>query len=104
VQGYREEIEGTTDVVETLADGRAAVVRQGALTYMASWPDETASMRILGELCARAGVEVMDLPEGLRVRDCGAERFWFNYGAEAVTFEGRKFAPASVLHEDTSPN
>lgn len=98
-QGYREEIEGTADVVESLADGHAAVMREGALTYLAGWPDDLAATRLMKELCARAGVDVMDLPAGLRLRDCGTERFWFNYGADAVTFEGRVFEPASVLRE-----
>lgn len=103
-QGYREELEGVSEVVETLDDGRAAVMRSGRVTYLAGWPDELAAARVLAALCARAGVAVMDLPGGLRVRDCGSERFWFNYGAQDVTFEGRVFAPASVLREDRSAN
>ncbi len=98
-QGYREEIEGTADVVETLTDGRAAVMVSGAVTYLAGWPDEDAAVRIMRRLCDAAGIAVMDLPEGLRVRDTGTERFWFNYGAQAVTYKGREFAPADVVRE-----
>ena len=98
-QGYREELEGAAEVVETLNDGRAAVVRTGTLTYLAGWPDEVAASRILRALCERAGIAVMELPMGLRVRDMGCERFWFNYEAQNVTFEGRVFAPADVVRE-----
>jgi beta-galactosidase len=98
-QGYREEVEGAAEVVETLNDGRAAVVRTGTLTYLAGWPDEVAASRILRALCERAGIAVMELPMGLRVRDMGCERFWFNYEAQNVTFEGRVFAPADVVRE-----
>ena len=98
-RGYREEVEGTADVVETLADGRAAMMASGRVAYLAGWPDEDAAAQVLRGLCDAAGVAVMELPEGLRVRDSGRERFWFNYGSEAVTFDGRTFEPASVLRE-----
>ena len=42
---------------------------------------------------------LFDLPGGLRVRDTATERFWFNYDAETVTYEGRSFEPASVTRE-----
>ena len=98
--GYREEIEGDGVVVETLRDGRAAMMRSGMVSYLAGWPDGAAADRILRDLCGDAGVAVMDLPEGLRVRDTGAERFWFNYGTQAVQFEGQELAAAGVLRED----
>ena len=98
-QGYRDELEGVAEVVETLNDGRAAVVRTGMLTYLAGWSDEVAASRILRELCEWAGIAVMELPMGLRVRDMGCERFWFNYKAQNVTFEGRVFAPEDVVRE-----
>ena len=98
--GYREEIAGDGVVVGTLQDGRAAMMRSGAVTYLAGWPDSVAADRILRGMCADTGVAVMDLPDGLRVRDTGAERFWFNYGAQAVQYEGRNFEAAGVLREE----
>ena len=98
--GYREEIEGDGVVVETLRDGRAAMMRSGVVFYLAGWPDAVTADRILRCLCRDAGVAMMDLPEGLRVRDTGAERFWFNYGTQAVQFEGQELAAAGVLRED----
>jgi beta-galactosidase len=97
--GYREEIDGSAAVVETLDDGRAAAMRTDNVTYLAGWPDEDAAVRILDALCERAGVAVMEMPEGLRVRETDTERFWFNYGAEAVQYEGRVLEPAGVLRE-----
>lgn len=97
--GYREDIESTLVVEETLTDGRPALVREGSNSYLAGWPDETAAARIFKRMCERNGMTTIELPEGLRVRDTEKERFWFNYTSHDVEFEGRSFAPASVLRE-----
>jgi beta-galactosidase len=55
--------------------------------------------RILAAACAEAGVATEPLPPGLRRRDAGGVRFWFNYGAEPVTHAGRTLHPAGVLWE-----
>lgn len=83
-KGWREfvEVGSRAHIVETTADGHAALVAQGALRYVAGRPDRDAATRLLRAICAKAGLETLDLPDGLRVRDAGRFRFVFNYEAE----------------------
>ncbi|QTN37008.1 beta-galactosidase [Cognatishimia activa] len=97
--GYREILTGAATVTLTAQDGTAAVMSQGGMHYLAGWPDAEGWKTILTPLCAQAGLEVIDLPEGLRRRDTATETFWFNYAAHDVTFDGRDFAPASVTRD-----
>lgn len=96
---WREKCEGAADVVETTTDGWPALMAAGNVQYLAGLPDEAALARILTRLCADQGVDVTALPEGLRSRQSGGHRFWFNYGAEAVTHAGRTVPPAGVAWE-----
>jgi beta-galactosidase len=95
---WREKAEGAP-VIEATADGWPAVI--GArLRYLAGWPDAAALHRILGQACGELGLPVMDLPDALRTRTAGRWRFWFNYGADPVTHDGRTIPAAGVLWED----
>ena len=100
VHRWREELEGSASVALRLADGRALMMRAGAVRYLGGWPDEEALGRILRDACAEAGVEATALPEGVRVRDAGAHRFWFNYGPGAVKAHGVTLPPAGVHREE----
>ncbi|MEM9011298.1 MAG: beta-galactosidase [Pseudomonadota bacterium] len=93
---WAETLEGTAEVVLQRADGGAAAMRSGALTYLGGWPDRTALDRILRATCAELGIEVVDLPDGVRLRDTGAERFLFNYGPEPAEALGHTLPPAGV--------
>ncbi|GAA6209796.1 beta-galactosidase [Cognatishimia sp. WU-CL00825] len=97
--GYRELLEGTADVVLRTAQGEAAVMSNGHTSYVAGWADVAGWCAILTPLLEKAGITVMDLPDGLRVRDTATERFWFNYGAEVVQYDGRAFDAASVTRD-----
>jgi beta-galactosidase len=96
---WREKLEGSAEVVEQTGDGWPALVAAGGLHYLAGLPDEAALARILVRLCAAQGIEATPLPEGLRCRQSGGKRFWFNYGAAAVTYAGRTLEPAGVAWE-----
>ena len=100
VHRWREEIEGSAEVALRLADGRPLMMRAGPLRYLAGWPDEEALGRILHDACEEAGVETMEMPEGVRVRDAGTHRFCFNYGPEAVEVHGVALPPAGVHREE----
>ena len=100
VHRWREELEGGAEVAARLADGRPVMMRTGAVRYLGGWPDEEALAHILRDACAEAGVETLDLPEGVRVRDAGAHRFWFNYGPEAAQAHGVALPPAGVHREE----
>ena len=99
VQLYREELEGEADVTLCLADGAPLAMRAGQVTYLGGWLDQEGLTRLLRKTCAEAGIETLDLPEGLRLRDTGAERFWFNHTTETIRFEGRTIPAAGLLRE-----
>ena len=91
-----EHLEGDAEAVETLADGRPAMVKAGSVHYLAGWPDEAALARILNESCDAAGVVTYAPPDGLRLRDTEAHRFYINYNAHEVEFDGLLIGPADV--------
>lgn len=91
-----EHLEGGAEVVETTIDGHPAMRRTDRLHYLAGWPDEDALERILQELCDAAGLVTYAPPEGLRLRDTGEHRFYINYNAHEVEFDGLLIGPADV--------
>jgi len=100
LQHWIEVLEGSAEAVETTADGAPALVAAGKLHYLGGWPDAQALDRILQRACAAEGIETLDLPDGLRLRDTDTHRFWFNYAPEPVRFAGREIPAAGVLWED----
>ena len=93
---YREELDGTAEVIESTLDGDAAAVASGNLIYIAGWLDQKAAKRIYRAACERSGIETVDLPDGLRRRAIVSECFWFNYSTHEVQFAGMTFPPISV--------
>ena len=96
-QKWFEHLEGVFETHLATADGRPFIARTGHLNYMAGWPDTKAFVTILRGLCAEAGIETSDLPDGLRQRDTATHRFVFNYGTEPATFQGRSIPAAGVI-------
>ncbi len=94
---WLEHLETGAEVVEATADGTPVLIRDGDRAHLATWPDRLAARRILRDLARDAGLETCDLPEGLRIRDTGTERFVFNYAAEARDFDGETVPPAGLL-------
>lgn len=99
VERWREELEGGAEVVLRLEDGRPLMMREGGLRYLGGWLDRAALDRVLRGACQEAGVETLGLPPGLRVRDAGPWRFWFNYGPVETEAHGVRLPPAGVLRE-----
>ncbi|MEM9247528.1 MAG: beta-galactosidase [Pseudomonadota bacterium] len=97
VRGYLEELEGAAEVALRTEAGAPVALRTGRQTYMSGWGDDATLDRLIAQLCARAGVATMALAEGVRCRDTGSERFWFNYGSVAVTCPAGTIPPAGVL-------
>ena len=93
---WREKLEGSAEVVEACTDGFAALVRAGGLHYLAGWPDAPTWGRILTAACARQGLAVAAMPEGVRQRRAGGVRFLFNYNAEGVEVDGVSVPAAGV--------
>lgn len=94
---WREKVETEATVVEHSTDGWPALVASGGLHYLAGWPDEAALDRVLTTLCDAQGIPVDPLPEGLRRRDSGTHRFWFNYNAVPVE-RGEVTIPAAGVY------
>ncbi|MEQ8480379.1 MAG: beta-galactosidase [Hoeflea sp.] len=99
IRSYREFLETGAEVLERTADNEPAVVARGKLIYCAGWLDADAMFRLVQNLSARAGLGTLDLPDDVRCRDTGTERFWFNYGACEHTVQGRSLPPISVTRE-----
>lgn len=100
IRSYREFIETTADVLDVTDTGDAVTVAQGNLIYVAGWLDPEAMSHLVRTCCDRVGLPFQSLPGGVRCRDTGTERFWFNYDAVAHDFNGRKLPPASVTREE----
>lgn len=99
VQGWREALEGTADVVECCADGMPAVMQTGAVAYLGGWPDGVGAKRIVERVLGAAGLPMQDMPPGVRMRETATERFWFNYGADDANFENRILPACGVVCE-----
>ena len=83
VRGYREILEGAAHPLEQTQEGEPQVVAQDSLRYVGAWLDQTALKRVVRAACHAARVEIVpNLPRGVRVRDTGRERFWFNHDVE----------------------
>ena len=101
VIGYREVLEGTAEVILKTETGDAVLVGGDRLHYLSGWLDQAGLRRVLSRICLSAGLDVLDLPDGVRVRDTGAERFWFNYDIEPHDVAGLRLEPTSVLRVES---
>jgi beta-galactosidase len=95
-ESWAEELDGSAEALWHRADGRPAMVRAGALRYLAGWPTEALWDRLVAEVSGEAGLDMEPLPDGLRLRDAGPVRFAINYGPEAVVWQGKTIAAAGV--------
>ncbi len=99
LQHYRDVLEGAADVVESTKDGAPVVMTNGTMTYVGAWLDQTALCRVIARTCCAQGIPTLDLPDGVRVRDCGRERFWFNYNDQQVKVGDLTLEAAGVLRQ-----
>jgi beta-galactosidase len=97
--GYREELDGGAEARLRTQNGTAVMVSQGHLNYLGAWLDQPGFKRLFTELGVAAGLDLLDLPEGVRVRETGTERFWFNTDTQAHEVAGRRLNAVSVLRE-----
>jgi beta-galactosidase len=68
----------------TSDDGKIALARCGNVFYLSGWPDEELLKSVLRRIFQAARIPTLDLPEDIRIRDNGAMRYIFNYGAETT--------------------
>lgn len=97
VQYWREEVETTRAPVFVDRLGNPILAAKDRLHYLTSWPDAMLANRVLHHLCDIANIETTILPEGLRLREAGGQRFLFNYGSKEVKFGGHTIPVAGVV-------
>jgi beta-galactosidase len=68
----------------SLDDGRGVVFTNGNIRYCAAWPDRSLLDLLVERIAGEAGLDLMDLPEGIRIRRSATHLFAFNYAAYAV--------------------
>lgn len=84
VDRWFEHVEAGIEPAASLDDGGGVVWQSGGLTYLAGNLDGDALRALFRPLAAAAGLDTVDLPEGLRLRRAGSLRFAFNYGGTAA--------------------
>jgi beta-galactosidase len=84
VTRWREDV--TSDLTPELSDaaGRGVVYYSNGVRYCAIWPDAALLGLLVEQMAGEAGVEIADLPEGIRVRRTQTHVFTFNYAAQPV--------------------
>ena len=100
IKEYREFLESSAEVLIATQDAEPVVVRSGNLHYCGGWLDPEGWRAALTGICETAGIETVSLPPGVRRRDTGTERFWFNYDTAAHSVEGLELPPISVTRLD----
>lgn len=97
VTRWREDV--ASDLAPELADaaGRAVVSYKDGVRYCAVWPDRALLALLVERMANEAGVALLDLPPGIRVRRTQAHVFTFNYAAAPVFVPhlGASLPPAS---------
>lgn len=103
ITGYREFLETTVEAELVTEAGDAVVVKQRNQRYVGGWLDLAGWQRVIRALSLETGIETIEMPEGVRVRDTASERFWFNFSTEVQTVIGITLAPISVLRQARTP-
>lgn len=104
IHTWFEKLQTTIDVMMRTSAGDPVLVASDKIRYLGSWPDEVTLNHILKQILDAAGVETLDMPSGLRVRDLGNLRLFVNYGTETVfvphTLHTLKVEPHGILLVD----
>ena len=72
------------EILTQAEGGEAALLRQGRAFYLAGQPNFALAQDITRKLLRAAGLNALDLPQDIRVRDNGGLRYVFNYGPHPV--------------------
>jgi beta-galactosidase len=84
ISRWREDIETELEPELALRDGSGVVFGQGNARYCAAWPDPSLLDLLVERIASEAGLYLMPLPEGLRIRRTASHLFAFNYAAHPV--------------------
>ena len=86
-------------VVHRTETGRPVLLEQNANFYLCGWPDAEYAHSLFANLLSQLDIDTQELPEGLRLRETKAHRFWFNYDNQPVVYRGLELPPAGVKIE-----
>ncbi|MEO1220546.1 MAG: beta-galactosidase [Pseudomonadota bacterium] len=67
-----------------LDDGRGVVFAKGNVRYCAAWPDRSLLDLLVERIAHEADLDLLTLPEGIRIRRSATHIFAFNYAAHAI--------------------
>ena len=84
VHRWLEEVFSELNPELTLDDGRGIVFAKASMRYCAAWPDRALLDLLVERIAGEAGLDLMDLPEGIRVRRTVTHLFAFNYAAHPI--------------------
>ena len=98
-QFWREFLEAGPSVETVLGadDGVPGLVAQGRIHYLGGWPDQSLMSETLQRLASGAGLDIRDLPDGVRLRRHGGHVFALNYGATPFDLAELGWTGAPVL-------
>jgi beta-galactosidase len=97
VTRWREDVRARFAPELADAAGRGVIYAVANRRYCAIWPDAALLRLLIERIAGEAGVDLLDLPESIRVRRSASHAFTFNYAAQPVLVPhlGETRAPAS---------
>lgn len=97
VTRWREDVRARFAPELADAAGRGVIYAVANRRYCAIWPDAALLRLLIERMAGEAGVDLLDLPESIRVRRSASHAFTFNYAAQPVLVPhlGETRAPAS---------
>lgn len=84
ISRWREDVEAEIAPELALQDGRGVVFASNNVRYCAAWPDRSLLALLVGRIAGEAGLGLLDLPEGLRIRRTVSHLFAFNYAGHPI--------------------
>jgi beta-galactosidase len=80
---WREYLESAATVLARFNNRDAAFIANGNQHYIACWPEADLLNEVIAHVVKKAGLKTIELPDHIRVRQCGDVTFAFNYGTKA---------------------
>ena len=103
---WREDLETSSELELSAADGTPACWKNGPVRYLSAWPEPALASMVLARAAQDAGLPLHSLPKGLRLRRAGNRIFVFNYAPQTldlpsslagkIMLGGRALPPAGV--------
>ncbi|MFZ1389796.1 MAG: beta-galactosidase [Thiolinea sp.] len=90
IQHWREYLKlgKEVEVVSNATDDEAVIVRQGNVIYCAAWLDAEGYKTLYQNLCTEVSLPMVELPDGLRLRQLGDKVIAINYAGKEQDLSG----------------